>query len=444
MQRPLDETAALRIVVEAMPVGVSWARLSDQKILFINRKFTEIFGYESGEFANIAEWIDRTYLFEEDRELVARTWGAHLAAKEHTQASIEPVEIRVLCKDGEVKTILNSGVILPETGWALATFIDISERKRNELRIKEAERQAAENEFIYKLLLDHSPEMIVLSPFNRSRRYVSPAVHRITGFTAEEYISFKGVEMIYPEDREVTRGVIKDLKSGSLWLAHRYRTLRKDGGYCWVEANITGYLDPVSGRTAGYVAVIRDISVEREREKRLAAEHLSLTEAAVLDELTGIPNRRAFNQAFAGVVKRQTTGTTDLSLLMIDVDYFKLYNDFYGHVAGDGCLRKIAETLSKVVSRGPDLAARFGGEEFVLLLPMTDNRGAEIVARKVLKAVRSLEIPHSESPHGVVTVSIGVATWQGDLIVNETLLIEQADRSLYQAKGRGRNQYVVG
>jgi len=115
MQRPLDETAALRIVVEAMPVGVSWARLSDQKILFINRKFTEIFGYESGEFANIAEWIDRTYLFEEDRELVARTWGAHLAAKEHTQASIEPVEIRVLCKDGEVKTILNSGVILPET-----------------------------------------------------------------------------------------------------------------------------------------------------------------------------------------------------------------------------------------------------------------------------------------------------------------------------------------
>jgi diguanylate cyclase (GGDEF)-like protein/PAS domain S-box-containing protein len=322
--------------------------------------------------------------------------------------------------------------------------VDISERKINELRIQAAERQAAENESIYKLLLDHSPEMIILSPFDASRRYVSPAVERMTGFTAEEYLAFEKLEMIHPKDRETARGIIVKLRQGNLVLTFRYRTLQKEGGYCWVEATVNGYLDPVSRQVAGYVAVIRDISMEKEREEQLASEHLRLTEAASLDELTGIPNRRAFNRAIEGEARRHTRETSELSLMMVDVDYFKRYNDFYGHVAGDACLRSVATALKAIVNRAADMVARFGGEEFVVLLPMTKAPGAERISRKIQQAICSLAIPHSESPYGTVTVSIGIATWQSEIAVSESLLVEQADRALYQAKERGRNQYVVG
>src|SRR5271156_6812492 len=155
---------ALRVAIDAMPVGVSWANLSDRKILFMNRKFTEIFGYGFGDFADIGDWVEKTYPFAEDREQVAATWGTYLAAQKSlvlTESPLEvpSIEVRIRCKDGTIKTVLNSGILLPETGWALATFVDITERKTHELRLHAAQREAAENEAIYRLLLDHSAEM---------------------------------------------------------------------------------------------------------------------------------------------------------------------------------------------------------------------------------------------------------------------------------------------
>jgi diguanylate cyclase (GGDEF)-like protein len=129
--------------------------------------------------------------------------------------------------------------------------------------------------------------------------------------------------------------------------------------------------------------------------------------------------------------------------LLIDVDFFKQYNDLYGHLAGDVCLQKIATTLKQALRRDADLVARFGGEEFVVLLPMTDGPGAEIVAEKILRDISSLAIPHVGSRHEVVTVSIGVASSRAGLPVDRALLLEQADRGLYQAKGSGRNRACV-
>ena len=454
MQNLSQSAKALRIVIEAMPVGVSWANLADQKILFTNHKFTEIFGYRSEDFVDIADWVEKTYPYAEDRELVARTWGAYFAAPESSEFAIEPIEIRVLCKSGEIKTILNSGVILPETGWALATFVDISDRKRDELQLRAAERRAAENEAIYRLLLDHSPEMIILSPFeqspvnpspvNQSRRYVSSAVKRITGFTAEEYLALNPRDTFHPEDRGIAERVLNELKAGKLEHVFRYRVVHKGGGYSWVEAILTGYLDPVSQQTSGYVATVRDIAEEVRREEQLISEYRALSEAAALDELTGIANRRAFNQAVESEAVRQSRSTRELSLLMVDVDYFKGYNDLYGHLAGDACLKMIAGALKQSVRRGSDLAARIGGEEFVVLMPMTESAGAEVVAVKLLEAVLALAIPHAQSLHGVVTVSIGVSSWPAEMALNAEALIEKADRALYRAKEGGRNCYAIG
>jgi len=444
MENFSQSAEALRIAIEAMPVGVSWARLSDQKILFMNRTFTEIFGYQDQDFTNITDWIERAYPYAEDRTRADSAWGAYFAAPQRQQYAIEPIEIRVRCKDGEIKTILNSGVILPEAGWALATFVDISDLKRNELRLEAAERRAAENEAIYRLLLDHSPEMIILSPFDQSRRYVSSAVKQMTGFTAEEYLAMDPVETFHPEDRAIAQRVLKGLHNGEREHLFRYRIKHKDGGYGWVEAIVTGYVDQVSHHISGYVATVRDIAEEVAREERLISEYRALSEAAALDELTGLANRRAFNQAVDGEALRQSRSTRELSLLMVDVDYFKGYNDLYGHVAGDLCLRAVATALKQALRRGSDMAARIGGDEFVVLMPMTESEGAEVVAAKLIEAVRALAMPHARSPHGVVTVSIGVASWPAEMVLDAEALIEKADRALYQAKNDGRNCYAVG
>ncbi len=438
------EMDALRTAIEAMPVAVSWASLADQRILFTNCKFSELFGYGLGDFASISDWVERAYPYAEDRELVAQTWGRHLANSESKRLEIESIEIRVLCRDGSEKTILNSGILLPEAGWALATFVDITDRKQHELRMEAAERRAAENEAIYRLLLDHSQEMIILAPFDESRRYVSGASLRITGFTAEEFLALKPLNMFHPQDRGIAEQVLKELRAGKLEHQFRYRMLRKGGEYRWVEAKVTGYCEPSTGETIGYVATVRDIADQLEREERLAQDNRAISEVAALDELTGIANRRTFNMALGMEVSRLTRNSHDLSLLMIDVDFFKKYNDLYGHLAGDACLRRIAGTIRDCVRRGTDLVARFGGEEFVALLPMTNAAGGAQLATKILQGIAGLAMPHLDSPHGVVTISIGVSSWPAGSPLEPELLMERADRALYQAKERGRNTFAIG
>ncbi len=433
--------ASLELALNAMPVGISWARLQDRSILFTNRCFHELFGYQRGEFADVNDWIEKTYPFAEDRALVAEKWGPGFETKHDRETSIEPIELRILCKDGTVKTILNSGVILPGPGWALATFVDITERKRNELLFEEVQRQAHENESIYRLLLDHSPGMIILAPFDKSKRYVSPAVEQLTGFTAQEYLAMRHPGMIHPDDQEAAKRVVEQIRAGNLSQVFRYRTLQARGGYRWVEATITGYLNPSTQQAGGYIATVRDISQQKIREDNLASENRQLSEVALLDELTGIPNRRTFNQTLASEGLRQSrSSTSDLSLLLLDVDYFKQFNDLYGHLPGDECLRKIAATLKCNLRRSADLAARFGGEEFVALLPMTDAVGAAVTARTILQRIAALNIPHAGSPYGIVTASIGVATWGAGTPLDQMDLIERADRALYQAKKSGRNR----
>lgn len=184
LQNIPKDAISLKVALDSMPVGISWANLEDQKIIFTNRKFTEMFGYEAADLDDIPTWISKTYPVAEDRASAIANWGAYFTAPDRFERTVDPLELRVLCKDGTIKTVINSGQILPETGWALATFVDITERKRDELLVATAERTSRENEAIFHLLLDHSPGMILLAPFDQSRRYISPAVEQITGFTA--------------------------------------------------------------------------------------------------------------------------------------------------------------------------------------------------------------------------------------------------------------------
>jgi diguanylate cyclase (GGDEF)-like protein len=186
------------------------------------------------------------------------------------------------------------------------------------------------------------------------------------------------------------------------------------------------------------------------RERELVDTQQQLTEAnerlrllVRLDALTELSNRRTFDAALTDELLRAKRERTELSLIMIDVDHFKAYNDCYGHSAGDECLRRVSAMIQAQVRRPADLVSRYGGEEFAILLPSTAPRGARQVAEAVRAAVETGHLPHRDSPTSdYVTVSLGLATSQSGA-GRGVVLIDAADKALYRAKANGRNRVEI-
>jgi diguanylate cyclase (GGDEF)-like protein len=172
----------------------------------------------------------------------------------------------------------------------------------------------------------------------------------------------------------------------------------------------------------------------RDRMQRFEAQ----TEAS-RDSLTGLSNRRHFDERVAGLWATRMTDAQPVGIIMIDIDHFKLYNDEYGHPAGDHCIKRVGSAITAALRKPDDLAVRFGGEEFVLLLPGTSIQGGVMIAERVRRAVEAMDIPHAASPtSAVVTVSLGVTA--GPTTLSPDALLAMADQALYRAKHAGRNQ----
>jgi diguanylate cyclase (GGDEF)-like protein len=198
----------------------------------------------------------------------------------------------------------------------------------------------------------------------------------------------------------------------------------------------------------GFFAAYRHISVTRYNIKlgrlnrELVQANKKLEAMSYLDGLTGIPNRRKFDEVLENEWKRCERNQLTLTLLMIDIDYFKPFNDRYGHLEGDDCLKKVARTLQSLLRRPGDFVARYGGEEFSILLPGTDPAGAENVARKILDSVMALNIPNPDSDvSDCLTVSLGGISTVPTRSLPANWFIKKADHLLYQAKENGRNRY---
>ncbi|NML33507.1 diguanylate cyclase [Paraburkholderia antibiotica] len=181
----------------------------------------------------------------------------------------------------------------------------------------------------------------------------------------------------------------------------------------------------------------------RQSQQQLLATNLELQRLTHSDGLTGLSNRRYLDQYLAAEWRRGTRDRSGLGFLMIDVDNFKAYNDTYGHVAGDEVLKSVAHTIESCLGRSPDLAARFGGEEFAVVVPGTSAGGLRLLAEKIRIAIEDLAITHAGSATGVVTISIGAATLVPSAAEPVTTLIEAADIGLYRAKRDGKNQVAM-
>ncbi|CAN7651902.1 diguanylate cyclase [Pseudorhodoferax sp. LjRoot39] len=181
----------------------------------------------------------------------------------------------------------------------------------------------------------------------------------------------------------------------------------------------------------------------RDARDALTQANEQLAALARIDDLTRLPNRRYFDRRFARVFRQAQRDGSPLAVVMVDVDDFKKYNDHYGHVEGDECLRRVAAALRATVQRPEDFVARYGGEEMVLLLPQTDQLGATMVAEAARTAVAAMDIPHAAVVAGKVTISLGVAAMVPGQQDSAPALLKAADAALYEAKRKGRNQVAV-
>lgn len=183
-------------------------------------------------------------------------------------------------------------------------------------------------------------------------------------------------------------------------------------------------------------AMLRIAGMQRE----IHDAHRQLSAIARLDSLTNIPNRRHFDETLAAEWKRCRRADAPLSIVIGDIDFFKQFNDIYGHPAGDSCLTAIASSLHEALFRVEDMVARYGGEEFAAILPGTDNEGARAVAERMRRAARELCIPHAQGVGGLVSCSFGIASINPDSASLPQQLLQTADAGLYLAKRAGRNQ----
>jgi diguanylate cyclase (GGDEF)-like protein/PAS domain S-box-containing protein len=300
-------------------------------------------------------------------------------------------------------------------------------------RIAAQSRERRQLEQAYQLLAENSTDVIMRIGPDSKRIYLSPSIRDLTGYAPEELLNGPHGGLIHPDDRATWAASFADAKSGIT--RGTYRMVRKDGSYVWVEATRRELPD------GGYVASIRDISARKVAEDRLAEANLQLEILARQDGLTGLANRRQFDETLEVEIRRAIRDQTPLSLIMIDVDSFKAFNDYYGHHAGDDCLRRVGLALMDTSHRPADLSARYGGEEFVLLLPNTAESGALAIAERARRAVRSLEIEHLPTPEKIVTISLGVASVVPANGPDDAGgLVKAADKALYASKMRGRDR----
>ena len=279
--------------------------------------------------------------------------------------------------------------------------------------------------------------------------FVNKAFEQMTGYSSEEIIN-RNCRYLQGHQKnqrniEVIRKAIKEAKSCVVTL----RNYRKDGSLFWNELSVSPVFDS-QGNLTHFIGIQKDITDRVERDQLLLHERKALQDTkaklenlVIIDSLTGIYNRRHFETQLNEAWQTLTNSQGTLSLMMVDVDYFKSYNDTYGHIAGDEALKEVAIALTGSMKRDTDFTARYGGEEFIVLASDMTLQQALDMGHTLCANVRKLNIPHKGSPKGYVTVSCGIAHANPISSSNPSLLLLNADKALYKSKSNGRNQTTL-
>jgi diguanylate cyclase (GGDEF)-like protein/PAS domain S-box-containing protein len=324
------------------------------------------------------------------------------------------------------------------TGWQATVVHDSHEERAR------AEDALRDSEVRFRLLAENASDVVSLHDLDGHALYVSPSCERVFGFTPEEMARMRPLTMVHPEDRARATAHHEALLRGEAVTALTCRKLHKSGRHVWIETTWRPILNR-SGKIVRLQAASRDVTERREYERQLEEAHAKLRaqqerlidanarlEAlASLDSLTGLKNRRAFEERLNEEISRARRSKEPFALLLLDIDHFKNFNDSFGHPRGDDVLKSVGRVLSRSV-RDADFIARYGGEEFAIILPDTDRDGAKLMGERLRVAIE--ENAWDVRP---ITVSVGAAAWVDG--ASAELLVDQADRALYRSKQSGRN-----
>ncbi len=339
------------------------------------------------------------------------------------------------------KRIAPEGIVVTELKHIALTFNAMADAIEEEDReLAAAYAAIAISEAMHRTLAENVTDMITSMDADFVRIYASPSCRTLLGYSPSEMLNLKPGGFFHPDDVPMmTAALWNPLREGALNARSSFRGIRKDGSQIWLETSGQPMRD-----SPGYVFITRDISERKRFETSLEAANQQLEKFAREDALTGLANRRRFDEAFDIEWRRAAREFQPLGLLLVDLDRFKAYNDRFGHPAGDACLHAVATAVRSVLRRPADLAARYGGEEIAVILPATDSAGAFRIAERLTLAVRNLCIPHPGNAGDIVTISVGVASSLPSLnTINAQDLLERADLALYEAKHEGRDRAIL-
>ncbi|MHB8122675.1 MAG: sensor domain-containing diguanylate cyclase [Desulfuromonadaceae bacterium] len=442
------------LLLDTMPMGVL-VLASDLTVLFWNSRLTEWTGVQREQI--VGKLLTDLY-----PELGSIRYAGRIlpvfdgGPPVIFSPQLHPHLIPSVRADGQ-KRILQTTVTpitINNAACALASIQDVTDlmltaresRRLHQQATKELEQrksiESALQESSEKLrsIFDTAVEAILVINTDQLIEEFNPAAERIFGYPAGEVIG-RNIKMLMPEPytSEHDSYVKHFLQTGQARIigtdiGREMTGLRKDGTTFPMRLGVS---EMHVGNKVLFTGILNDITDQKRLEEQLR-------NMAMKDGLTGISNRRSFDEALDREWRRMLREYGKLSVILIDIDFFKNYNDTYGHHEGDTCLKAVAAAIDRSVHRAGDLAARYGGEEFVVLLPATDINAATDLAERIRLSVEELSIPHTASgaaPH--ITISLGVASIVPDQGGMPEMLLNFADQGLYAAKASGRNRVKI-
>jgi diguanylate cyclase (GGDEF)-like protein/PAS domain S-box-containing protein len=322
--------------------------------------------------------------------------------------------------------------------------------QREMIERQQAEQAWQESQHFINSILDASTNILYVNQFDTGQNiYISRWLSNVLGYFPEDIQAMGDhfLEKLVHEDDRVSmlaqRRKLAFISDGEM-VEMEYRLRHRQGHWRWLMCRETVFQRASDGTPAQIFGTATDITERKQAEVALHEVNRELKRLANIDGLTQVANRRSFDTTLWKEWESIRYNQSPLTLILCDIDYFKRYNDAYGHQAGDVCLQKVAQAIARAVKRTSDMLARYGGEEFAIILPNTSLEGAQKVAEDIYLEVEKLNIPHAQS--GVsnrVTVSLGISSIDATLDATPDALIAAADRGLYRAKYEGRNRFCI-
>jgi diguanylate cyclase (GGDEF)-like protein/PAS domain S-box-containing protein len=421
-----NEQQELRAIMDASPIAVSWADMRGN-IKYINRKFQEIFGYTVEEIPNIDTWLQLAYPSPAYREHVLSLISLFIEAQTQGKEA-NPIELTVVCKNGSIRHVLQT--MLFTSNRILVIYYDITERKGAEATLRESEIK-------YRTLFESASDTIFLMD-NDIFIDCNQKTLEMFGCTREQIIGqppYRLSPEVQSDGRnskekalEKINAAIKGQPQFFEWQHCRY-----DGTLFDAEVSLNSF----NYKGKYYIqAIVRDITDRKRAEDALRESEQRYQELSIIDDLTQLYNSRHFYTHLEREIERSNRYEQPLTLLLLDLDKFKEFNDTYGHVEGDYVLSRLGQMVKRCL-RETDSAYRYGGEEFTIILPMTTSEEGMVTAKRIQTELRKEAFSPVFGKEVYMTVSIGLAHYKPKEEMKA--FVHRVDQLMYKAKQNGRD-----